>query len=76
MSLNDPLPDSGLIRKMWIGEAYKYRDHLLRLDPESRNRRFGGGVSDAYISNYVDTAMWLDSIVHGFFVGNNCGRTE
>lgn len=65
----DPLPDGGLIRKMWIGEAYKYRDHLLRLDPESRHRRFGGGVSDAYIRNYIDTTLWLDSIVHGFFAG-------
>ena len=68
MSALDPLPDAGLIRKMWIGEAHKYRDHLLRLDPESRHRRFGGGVSDAYIRNYVDTSMWLDAIVHGFFV--------
>jgi GNAT superfamily N-acetyltransferase len=68
MTALDPLPDGGLIRKMWIGEAYKYRDHLLRLDPESRHRRFGGGVSDAYIRTYVDTSMWLDSIVHGFFV--------
>lgn len=67
MSVPDSLPD-GLIRKMWIGEAYKYRDHLLRLDPDSRARRFGGGVSDEYIGNYVDTAMWLDAIVHGFFV--------
>ncbi|MGE3988362.1 N-acetyltransferase family protein [Pseudorhodoplanes sp.] len=53
---------------MWIGEAYKYRDHLLRLDPESRHRRFGGGVSDAYIRNFVETTVWLDAIVHGFFV--------
>lgn len=68
MSAHDPLPDGGLIRKMWISEAYKYRDHLLRLDPDSRHRRFGGAVSDAYIRNYVDTSMWLDAIVHGFFV--------
>lgn len=68
MNVLDPLPDGGLIRKMWIGEAYKYRDHLLRLDPESRHRRFGGGVSEAYIRNYVDTTMWLDALVHGFFV--------
>jgi GNAT superfamily N-acetyltransferase len=68
MNILDPLPDGGLIRKMWIGEAYKYRDHLLRLDSESRHRRFGGGVSDAYVRNYVDTKMWLDALVHGFFV--------
>jgi GNAT superfamily N-acetyltransferase len=68
MSLQDPLPNSGLIRKMWIGEAARYRNHLLRLDAESRHRRFGGGVSDAYIRNYVTPSMWLDAIVHGFFV--------
>jgi GNAT superfamily N-acetyltransferase len=68
MSVLDPLPDGGLIRKMWIGEAYQYRDHLLRLDSESRARRFGGGVSHESIRDYVDTSMWLDTIVHGFFI--------
>lgn len=68
MSPQDPLPNGGLIRKMWIGEAAPYRNHLLRLDAESRARRFGGGVSDAYIRNYVTNSMWLDSVVHGFFV--------
>ena len=68
MNSSDPLPDGGVIRKMWVGEAYKYRDHLLRLDPESRARRFSGGVSDAYIRNYVDTSMWLDALVHGFYM--------
>ncbi|ARQ02814.1 hypothetical protein CAK95_07490 [Pseudorhodoplanes sinuspersici] len=62
------MPDGGLIRKMWMGEAHKYRDHLLRLDTESRTRRFGGGVSDDCIRDYVDTSMWFDTIVHGFFV--------
>ena len=61
MSLQDPLPNGGLVRKMWIGEAARYRDHLLRLDPESRARRFGGGVSDNYIRRYVTPSIWLDS---------------
>ena len=34
--MHDPLPRGGLIRKLWIGEADPYRDHLLRLDPMSR----------------------------------------
>ncbi len=69
MSVLDPLPNGGLIRKMWIGETHKYRDHLLRLDKESRARRFSsGGISDECIRQYVDTSTWLDTIVHGFFV--------
>lgn len=66
--MHDPLPDGGLIRKMWAGDADRYRDHLLRLDQESRSRRFGGGVADAYIRNYADTSHWIDMVVHGFFV--------
>ena len=62
------LIDGGVIRKLWAGEAHKYREHLLRLDPESRNNRFGGGVSDDFIIGYLDLSISLDSVVHGFFV--------
>jgi GNAT superfamily N-acetyltransferase len=57
----------GTIRKLWIGEANAYRDHLLRLDPGSRHSRFGGGVSEDFIRNYIDTTFGLGSVVHGFF---------
>lgn len=66
--MHEPLTITGVIRKLWIGEADKYRDHLLRLDAESRHSRFGMGVSDAFIEAYVDTALSLDAVVHGFFV--------
>ena len=52
--MQEVLPEGGVIRKLWIGETAKYREHLLRLDPRSRRNRFGGGVSDDFISNYVD----------------------
>ena len=32
--------EGGLIRKLWSVEAHAYRDHLLRLDAESRRNRF------------------------------------
>lgn len=57
----------GLIRKLWIGEAGRYGDHLLRLDPESRHARFGGAISDEFIRDYVATSTSLDSVLHGFF---------
>ena len=66
--MQDLLADSGVIRKLWIGEADRYRDHLLRLDAESRHSRFGGGVSDEFIRNYVGTTFGLSAVVHGFFV--------
>ena len=42
--MDESLPDGGVIRKLWIGETDAYRGHLLRLDRESRNRRFSGAV--------------------------------
>ena len=64
----EPIADGGLIRKLWIGEAYRYRDHLFRLDANSRRTRFGGAVSDAYIRQHVETSTWLLAVLQGFFV--------
>jgi GNAT superfamily N-acetyltransferase len=67
--MQEVLPEGGVVRKLWIGETGKFREHVLRLDPESRRNRFAGGVSDDFIRDYVDLATGLDSTVHGFFVG-------
>jgi GNAT superfamily N-acetyltransferase len=64
----EPIADGGLVRKLWIGEVYRYRDHLLRLDANSRRKRFGGAVSDAYIRRHVETSIWRQPVVQGFFV--------
>ena len=66
--MHNVLVDGGTIRKLWIGEAAKYREHLLRLDPESRRNRFGGAVSDEFIANFVELTLGLDAVIHGFFV--------
>jgi GNAT superfamily N-acetyltransferase len=68
IAMQEPLADGGLVRKLWIGEADRYRDHLLRLDGNSRRSRFGGGVSDGFIRDYVQTTFGLCAAVHGFFV--------
>jgi len=71
------LPEGALIRKLWVGETAQYRDHVLRLDPESRRSRFAGGVSDEFVSKYVDLTTALDAVVHGFFVdGTMRGAAE
>jgi GNAT superfamily N-acetyltransferase len=66
--MDEPLPDGGMIRKLWIGETDAYRNHLLRLDSESRHRRFSGSVGDDFISRHAGTANELGVVVHGFFV--------
>jgi GNAT superfamily N-acetyltransferase len=67
--MQEVLPEGAVIRKLWIGETAKYREHVLRLDPESRRNRFAGAVSDDFIRSYVDLIGSLDAIVHGFFIG-------
>src|SRR5215475_11508073 len=66
--MHNVLVDGGTIRKLWIGEAATYRDHLLRLDPDSRRNRFGGAVSNEFIENFVELTLGLDAVLHGFFV--------
>ncbi len=66
--MHEPLPDGGVIRKLWNGETDAYRDHLLRLDHESRYRRFSGMVSDEFIARHAATANEFGVVVHGFFV--------
>ena len=66
--MNEPLPDGGLLRKLWPAETEAYRDHLLRLDPESRATRFSGAVSDEFITKHAETIREFGVIVHGFFV--------
>jgi GNAT superfamily N-acetyltransferase len=66
--MHEPLPAGGAIRKLWGGETDAYRDHLLRLDPDSRQRRFSGAVSDEVIARHAATARDMGVVVHGFFV--------
>jgi GNAT superfamily N-acetyltransferase len=66
--MSESLPDDGTVRKLWIGETDAYRDHLLRLDRESRNTRFSGAVSDEFIARHAATATGVGVVVHGFFV--------
>ena len=58
--MHEPLPPGGLIRKLWISEAEAYRDHLLRLDPDSRRNRFAGAVSDQFVTDYANLSFGID----------------
>ena len=66
--MRDPLPNGAVIRKLWIGEADAYRDHLLRLDPDSRRNRFAGAVSDEFVRDYAELSFGIDALIHAFFV--------
>lgn len=58
----------GVVRKLWGSDAASYREHLLRLDPESRRNRFGGTVADDFICRHAETTFEPDNVLYGFFV--------
>jgi len=66
--MDELLADGGVIRKLWIGEATRHLDHLLRLDPESRRNRFGLAIADELIEAYVASPTWNGAVLHGFIV--------
>src|SRR5262244_2401282 len=78
--LGDPMPDplisAGAVRKLWVGETELYRQHLLRLDAESRRNRFGGAVSDEFIRRYSGPSALNGAVIYGFFVAGVLGGAK
>lgn len=57
-----------IIRKLWPNEEEKFRDHLLRLDKESRRMRFAHGVADCFIDAYAGRMNEMGALVVGAFI--------
>ena len=57
---------TGHIRKLWPNETDRFRDHLLRLDGESRRMRFAHGVADAFIIDYAKRMNDMGGIVYAY----------
>ena len=57
----------GTFRKLWPTEAEKFRDHLLRLDKDTRRMRFAHGVSDSFVEDYASRAIERGGLIHGYF---------
>ncbi len=67
----------GTIRKMWFSETEKFRDHLLRLDHDSRRMRYGMSVDEEFIAGYANRSTGPGSLVYGYFVdGEMRGAAE
>jgi RimJ/RimL family protein N-acetyltransferase len=68
MSMSDQPLREGSIRKLWPTDAGLFREHLLRLDKESRRLRFAHAVSDAFIDAYADRMSDFGSLVFAYIV--------
>ncbi len=58
----------GLVRRLWPSDTTGFRDHLLRLDIDSRHSRFGGAVSDEFLINYAERCFGIDDVIYGYVV--------
>jgi RimJ/RimL family protein N-acetyltransferase len=61
-----PLDPPGLFRRLWASDRDQLREHLLRLDGEDRQCRFGGHVSDAHIETYCTSLDWRRAVIIGY----------
>jgi GNAT superfamily N-acetyltransferase len=56
------------IRRLWPSDTEAYREHLLGLDPHSRHKRFGGGMSDDFLARYAEHCFGQSDLLYGAFV--------
>lgn len=66
--MDDQHLSEGTVRRLWPSEAEKFRDHLLRLDKDSRRMRFAHAVADAFIEDYASRMTEFGSLVYGYIV--------
>jgi GNAT superfamily N-acetyltransferase len=66
--MSDLKAEEGIIRRLWPTETDKFRDHLLRLDKDSRRLRFAHSVSDAFVEDYASRMSEYGSLVYGHVV--------
>jgi RimJ/RimL family protein N-acetyltransferase len=56
----------GTIRKLFATDLPLFRDHLLRLDVETRHNRFVTAVNDAFLTQYSERCFATDAIVFAY----------
>ncbi len=58
----DTIPNL-IVRKLWPHEWERFRDHLLRLDKDSRRLRFAHAVADSFIEEYATRMSDMGGLV-------------
>ena len=57
------LPTNGSIRTLTAREMPLLREHLLRLDPESRRDRFNGAADESFVESYAARCLADGTVV-------------
>jgi GNAT superfamily N-acetyltransferase len=62
-----PVAQSGTVRVLSARELPLFRDHLLRLDRDSRHDRFNGALDDDFLANYAARCVSDGTIIIAYF---------
>ena len=58
----------GVIRRLWPADLSAFRDHLLRLDAQSRFDRFAMAVNENFLMRYAERCFGFDDLIYGYYV--------
>jgi GNAT superfamily N-acetyltransferase len=56
------------VRRLWPADKEAFRHHLVSLDPRSRHLRFGGGMSDDFLTRYAENCFGKGDLLYGAFI--------
>ncbi|GAC1333009.1 MAG: hypothetical protein NVSMB26_13490 [Beijerinckiaceae bacterium] len=62
------LPTTGSIAVLTPNEMPLLKEHLLRLDPDSRRERFNGAISERFVEHYNTNYITNGTVVVGYIV--------
>ena len=65
--MDDILPHTHAVRRLYRPDLPSFRDHLVRLDPATRYDRYGIQVTDAYLADYAELCFGPGAITYGYF---------
>lgn len=55
-----------VVRRLYRPDLSLFRDHMIRLDPQTRYDRFGLQVSDEYLGHYAELCFEPGAITYGY----------
>jgi GNAT superfamily N-acetyltransferase len=68
MLVEHPMIHDGVVRRLWPADRSGFRDHLLRLDAQSRFDRFAMAVNDDFLIRYAGRFFGANDVTYGYYV--------
>ncbi|KZD21586.1 GNAT family N-acetyltransferase [Tardiphaga robiniae] len=67
IAISTRAPARGHVRVLAARELPLFRDHLLRLDRESRRDRFNGSLDDEWVARYAEKSVNTGTVILAYF---------